>query len=349
MSVPFEIDNPDEPLTPEEVLMACTNVRALDRTAEGREAAKNAFDEAGCEIANDIFILPDDIINVCIEALDEVTKQRFRNVVTFYRDTEEECIGRDIERLVHASKARKKALQRPVPPQDMMPSPSGRPSRILVPQGATSAVGRPPATRLGMTTLPTRSSAHVPRSLFDATTPLPGARGGEAKTEQRYNPRHESLQGGPDAGTLPTCFVQHGDDEELFDLSGDGEMGTYLGMDMARTDSGDVVISSEAYIKRTVTELEEHQGEEFREYDCPTRGDSDHPELDDSALLDPAGKLEYQKLVGIQSYLSCATRPDITLTVSSLGDSQLRGPLEVAHGPARPIHVSLARGLQEPP
>ena len=90
-------------LTPVDVLVACTVVQALERTAEAREAAVKAFDEAGCFTANDVFILPDMIISTCIEGLDEVTKHRFRNVVSFYRDTEEDCIASDIDRLILAS------------------------------------------------------------------------------------------------------------------------------------------------------------------------------------------------------------------------------------------------------
>ena len=124
-----------------------------------------------------------------------------------------------------------------------------------------------------------------------------------------------------------------GEVEALFDLSGTGEMGIYLGMDLARMGSGDISISSENYIVRTIPELEEEFGD-FREYDCPTSGDGDHPELDDSETLDTAGKLSYQKLIGIQTYLSTATRPDISYAVCSLA--------RFSHAPRRG-HMALAR------
>ena len=56
-------------LTPVDVLVACTVVQALERTAEAREAAVKAFDEAGCFTANDVFILPDMIISTCIRSI----------------------------------------------------------------------------------------------------------------------------------------------------------------------------------------------------------------------------------------------------------------------------------------
>ena len=90
----------------------------------------------------------------------------------------------------------------------------------------------------------------------------------------------------------------------------------YLGNNVSKRNDGTIKISLEKYIKEVVRRFENKHGT-LRKENVPS-SPGDHPENDDSALLDEEGITDFQSVVGVCQWISIAARMDITLAVSSI-------------------------------
>jgi len=90
----------------------------------------------------------------------------------------------------------------------------------------------------------------------------------------------------------------------------------YLGNNVSRRDDGTIKISLEKYIKEVVRRFELKHGT-LRKENVPS-SPGDHPENDDTALLNEEGITDFQSIIGVCQWISLAARMDITHAVSSL-------------------------------
>ena len=77
-----------------------------------------------------------------------------------------------------------------------------------------------------------------------------------------------------------------------------------------------IKINSLKYIKEIIKKFEKKYGE-LRKENVPCTP-KDHPELDDTPLLNDEEKTHYQSNIRICQWISTACRMDITFAVSSL-------------------------------
>ena len=89
----------------------------------------------------------------------------------------------------------------------------------------------------------------------------------------------------------------------------------YLGNNMKR-DGSTIKVSLEKYVKEIIRKFEKKHGT-LRKESVPHSA-NDHPELDDSPLLNSDGITDYQSLIGVCQWISVSARMDITYAVSSL-------------------------------
>ena len=75
-------------------------------------------------------------------------------------------------------------------------------------------------------------------------------------------------------------------------------------------------VPSKTYISEVIRRYEDKYGS-LRKENVPSTP-NDHPELDDTPLLDETGITRYQSNIGICQWISTAGRFDITFAVSSL-------------------------------
>ena len=98
----------------------------------------------------------------------------------------------------------------------------------------------------------------------------------------------------------PEHFVELLKKKHGFKLKGTGTLEHYLGADFERDDDGTLAMSPKKYIERMMFNYEKMFG------DLPSMNvqspleHGDHPELDESELLDDEGVEKYQSLIGLQ-------------------------------------------------
>jgi hypothetical protein len=90
-----------------------------------------------------------------------------------------------------------------------------------------------------------------------------------------------------------------------------------LGANYIGDQSGKWSISARKYIKEAIRQIEERLGITIREEKTPIRT-NDHPEEDDSPVLNNEMHTEYQSLMGMLQWLVSLHRVDICFAVSSL-------------------------------
>ena len=90
----------------------------------------------------------------------------------------------------------------------------------------------------------------------------------------------------------------------------------YLGNDIKLQKDNTIKISLKKYITEIISKHESKYGP-LRKEKVP-HSPNDHPELDDSALLDDEGKTSFQSIMGVCQWISIAGRLDICFAVSSL-------------------------------
>ena len=90
----------------------------------------------------------------------------------------------------------------------------------------------------------------------------------------------------------------------------------YLGNNLQQKGSKQMKVSLEKYIKEVLRRHKSDYGE-IRKENAPHLP-ADHPELDDTPLLDSKGVTLYQSIIGTCQWILVAGRMDITFSVASL-------------------------------
>ena len=103
-----------------------------------------------------------------------------------------------------------------------------------------------------------------------------------------------------------------------YKLKGTGPVTYHLGCDYFRDDDGTLCVGPKAYIERLCLQYESMFGKKPRaSYTSPLLP-NDHPELDDSDLLDDDGIHHYQSLIGAFQWIISLGRFDIATAVMSM-------------------------------
>ena len=114
-----------------------------------------------------------------------------------------------------------------------------------------------------------------------------------------------------------------------FKLKGTGPVRFHLGCDYFREEDGTLCVGPKKYIDRTVDEYRRLYGENpSRKCNSPLEK-GDHPELDESELLDDDGIHQYQSLIGSLQWAISLGRFDVATAVMSM--SSFRVAPRVGH------------------
>ena len=92
----------------------------------------------------------------------------------------------------------------------------------------------------------------------------------------------------------------------------------HLGTDFFRDDDGTLCMAPKKYIERLADTYEKMFGEKPNTKMYPPLEKGDHPELDDSELLDADGIQQYQSLIGSLQWAISLGRFDIATAVMSM-------------------------------
>ena len=131
----------------------------------------------------------------------------------------------------------------------------------------------------------------------------------------------------------PKSFLTMLMDKHKFKLKGSGPISFHLGCDFERDDDGVLCMSPKQYIDRMVSQYERMFGSKPRTNVTSPLEKNDHPEVDDSELLDEEGVQQYQSLIGSLQWAVSLGRFDVTtavMTLSSFRAIPRRGHLERA-------------------
>ena len=99
--------------------------------------------------------------------------------------------------------------------------------------------------------------------------------------------------------------------------SSKGEPSYYLGNDYKKDSKGRWCVGCKTYLTEAVRRLEALLGKPLPKKDTPMV-DGDHPEEDESELLDDKGHQQYQMLIGMLNWIVCIGRMDVAFATSSL-------------------------------
>ena len=103
-----------------------------------------------------------------------------------------------------------------------------------------------------------------------------------------------------------------------FKLKGTGKVTYHLGNDFFRDEDGTLCVGPRKYIERMAAEYERMYGEKpSRKVSSPLEK-NDHPELDESPLLDDQGIRQYQSLIGTLQWTITMGRFDIATAVMTM-------------------------------
>lgn len=117
----------------------------------------------------------------------------------------------------------------------------------------------------------------------------------------------------------PEAFLQILIEKYKFKLKGSGPIKFHLGCDFARDADGTLWMSAEQYIDRMASQYERMFGTKpsTRKFQSPL-DQNDHPETDDSELLDEDGIQQYQSLIGSLQWAVSIGRIDVTTAVMTM-------------------------------
>jgi len=118
-----------------------------------------------------------------------------------------------------------------------------------------------------------------------------------------------------------------------FKLKGSGPISFHLGMDFGRDEDGTLYFTSKRYVEKILSNYERLFGEPPKRVFHSPLEKADHPELDDSELLDEEGIKTYQSLVGSLQWAVTIGRFDImtaVVTLSSFRAAPRKGHLDRA-------------------
>jgi hypothetical protein len=103
-----------------------------------------------------------------------------------------------------------------------------------------------------------------------------------------------------------------------FKLKGTGPIKFHLGMDFYREDDGTLCIAPRKYIEKMLATYEQLFGQAPRQNVTSPIEKGDHPEMDDSELLDAGGVTKYQSLIGALQWVISIGRFDVMTAVVTL-------------------------------
>jgi Reverse transcriptase (RNA-dependent DNA polymerase) len=129
----------------------------------------------------------------------------------------------------------------------------------------------------------------------------------------------------------PQEFIQVLTDRYKFKLKGTGPIDVHLGMTFHRDQEGNLCISSANYVEKMIGTYEKYFGEKPKQNVMSPLEKGDHPELDDSELLDSQGITLYQSLIGALQWAVSIGRFDIhtaVMTLSGFRVAPRRGHLD---------------------
>ena len=103
-------------------------------------------------------------------------------------------------------------------------------------------------------------------------------------------------------GKKPQAFFDLLTNEHGFKLKGVGKPSYHLGGDFFRDPDGTLAWGAQSYVEKMLINYETMFGSKPKEYSTPM-AEKDHPELDNSELLDDLGIKQYQSLIGVYNGL----------------------------------------------
>ena len=118
-------------------------------------------------------------------------------------------------------------------------------------------------------------------------------------------------------GKEPQAFFDSLTNEHGFKLKGVGKPSYHLGGDFFRDSDGTLAWGAKSYVSKMLTSYETMFGCKPKEYSTPMI-EKDHPEIDQSDLLDTLGIKQYQSLIGALQWLVTLGRFDIHLAVATM-------------------------------
>ena len=131
----------------------------------------------------------------------------------------------------------------------------------------------------------------------------------------------------------PKEFISILEGKYKFKTKGSGPLSFHLGMDFSRDNDGTLCITSLKYIEKMIGNYEKLFGELPKHNVTSPLEKGDHPELDDSELLDTKGIEIYQSMIGALQWAVTIGRFDINTAVMTLSGFRIaprRGHLDRA-------------------
>ena len=131
----------------------------------------------------------------------------------------------------------------------------------------------------------------------------------------------------------PKEFISILEGKYKFKTKGSGPLSFHLGMNFNRDDDGTLCITSLKYIEKMIGNYEKIFGESPKQNVTSPLEKGDHPELDDSELLDAKGIEIYQSMIGALQWAVTIGRFDINTAVMTLSGFRVaprRGHLDRA-------------------
>ena len=116
----------------------------------------------------------------------------------------------------------------------------------------------------------------------------------------------------------PASIVDMLKSKYKFKLKGTGTIHFHLGMDFFRDEDNVLCIAPKKYIKKMVSAYEQMFGQSPKTTAQSPLEKGDHPELDDTELLDAEWTQKYQSLVGALQWAVSIGRIDVTTAVMSM-------------------------------
>ncbi len=133
----------------------------------------------------------------------------------------------------------------------------------------------------------------------------------------------------------PQKFVNTLSENYNFRLKGTGRITFHLGMDFFRDDDGVLCLKPEKYIEKMLDNYKRLFGENPKTNVTSPIEKGDHPELDDSELLDDKATTMYQSLLGALQWVISIGRFDVHTSVMMLPSFRaflMKGDTKVSEG-----------------
>ena len=131
----------------------------------------------------------------------------------------------------------------------------------------------------------------------------------------------------------PKEFITILEQKYKFKTKGSGPITFHLGMNFSRDEDGTLCITATKYIEKMMSGYEKTFGEPPKQTYASPLEKGDHPELDDSELLDSQGIVLYQSMIGALQWAVTIGRFDINtavMTLSAFRAAPRRGHLDRA-------------------